>query len=139
MAEAKTQPTGASVAAFIAAQDDPVRRQDCQDLVEMMRAATGVGPEMWGTSIVGFGRYRYRYASGTEGEWPVIGFSPRRQELVVYLMPGYEEQKALLARLGKHRIGKSCLYLKRLDGIDRVVLGEMIDASVAAMAAQRVA
>jgi hypothetical protein len=138
MAEAKTQPTGASALDFIATLADPVRRQDCLDLVAMMQAATGAAPVLWGSAIVGFGRYRYRYASGREGEWPVIGFSPRKQDLVVYLMPGFEDQQALLQRLGRHRIGKSCLYLKRLDGIDRVVLGEMIDTSVAAMAANRV-
>ena len=138
MAEAKTQPTAASALDFIGSLADPVRRQDCLDLVAMMRAATGAGPVMWGTAIVGFGRYRYRYASGREGDWPVIGFSPRKQDLVVYLMPGFEQQQALLQRLGRHRIGKSCLYLKRLDAIDRVVLGEMIDTSVAAMAARRI-
>jgi hypothetical protein len=138
MSDAKTQPTDASVPDFIAAQDDPVRREDCMDLVAMMRAATGAEPVMWGASIVGFGRYRYRYASGAQGEWPVIGFAPRRQDLVVYLMPGFDGQQRLLQRLGRHRTGRSCLYLKRLDAIDRVALGELIDASVAAMAARRI-
>jgi hypothetical protein len=138
MSEAKTQPTRASVPKFIQSQADPVRRQDCQDLVAMMRAATGAEPVMWGEAIVGFGRYRYRYASGHEGEWPIIGFSPRKNDLTVYLMPGFDQQQALLTMLGKHRTGKSCLYLKRLDQVDRDVLRQMIDNSVAAMTDQRV-
>lgn len=138
MGDAKTEPTSASALEFIGKLADPVRRQDCLDVVAMMRAATGAEPVLWGSAIVGFGRYRYRYASGHEGEWPVIGFSPRKQDLVVYLMPGFDQQRELLQHLGRHRTGKSCLYLKRLDAIDRVVLGEMIDSSVAAMADRRI-
>lgn len=138
MAENKTQPTDASVESFIDAIADPRRREDCRRVAAMMQAASGAPPVMWGAAIVGFGRYRYTYASGRTGDWPVIGFSPRKHDLTLYLMPGFEQLTALLQKLGKHKTGKSCLYLKSLDQVDLAALQEMIDRSVAAMAPQRI-
>ena len=134
----KTVPTQASVKAFIAGVDDATRRADCLALVKMMEQATGEKAVMWGDAIVGFGTYRYRYASGTAGDWPVAAFSPRKNDLTVYLMPGFEAQSELLARLGKHKTGKVCLYLKRLADVDLAVLQALIDRSVAAMAPMRI-
>ena len=134
----KTRPTGASVAAFIDAVPDERRRADCREVGLMMQTASGAPSEMWGPSIVGFGRYRLLYANGREDDWPVIAFSPRKQDLVLYLMPGFEERRDLLARLGRHRTGKVCLYLKRLSDVDPAVLRELVDASVAGMAGRRI-
>jgi hypothetical protein len=134
MAENKTQPTTASVPEFLAAITDRQRRQDCQTLVTMMQELTGVPPVLWGTSIVGFGRVAYTYASGRRGEWFLLGFSPRKQDLSLYLMGCGGPDPALLARLGKHRRGVACLYLKRLAGIDLGVLRELCQASLAASA-----
>lgn len=138
MAEPKTQPTKASVAAFLAAIPDDQRRKDCQAVAKMMQEATGEKPVLWGTSIVGFGTYRYKYASGREGDWPVIGFAPRRNDLTLYIMPGFERFAGLLAKLGRHKSAKSCLYLKRLADVDGAVLKELIGKSVAAMEKVRV-
>ncbi len=137
-AAAKTQPTAASVDAFLDAIADPQRREDCRRVRTLMEAATGAPAVMWGAAIVGFGRYRYRYASGHEGEWPVTGFSPRKNDLTLYIMPGFEQQPALMAGLGKFKTGKSCLYLKRLDDVDPVALERLVRWSVEAMAPQRV-
>ena len=137
MAENKTQPTDASVEAFLAAIPDPTRREDCRRVASMMQAAAGAPPVMWGASIVGFGRYRYTYASGRSGDWPIIGFSPRKNDLTLYLMPGFEQHADRLAKLGKHKNGKSCLYLKKLADVDLAVLEELIAWSVQAMAPQR--
>lgn len=139
MAEAKTRPTGASVADFIATVPDETKRADCQALVKLMQKATGRKAEMWGDAIVGFGRYEMTYANGSTAEWPVIGFSPRKNDLTVYLMEGFEQQQALLSKLGKHKTGKVCLYLKRLADVDTAVLGQLIDHSVQSMAGRRVA
>lgn len=138
MAEAKTRPTKASVAAFLAAIPDAQRRQDCKLVAKLMQEATGARPVLWGANIVGFGTYRYKYASGREGDWPVIAFSPRKNDLTLYIMPGFGDNADLLARLGKHKTGRSCLYLKRLSDVDLAVLREIIAGSVAAMARQRV-
>lgn len=137
-AEAKTQPTTASVDAFLDAIADPQRREDCRRVRALMEAATGAPAVMWGEAIVGFGRYRYRYASGREGEWPVTGFSPRKNDLTLYIMPGFDRQAGLMATLGKYRTGKSCLYLKRLADVDATALEQLVRWSVAAMAPQRV-
>jgi hypothetical protein len=134
----KTVPTGASVDAFLDQQADPARRADCQALRRMMEAATGQPAVMWGDAIVGFGTWRYAYASGATGDWPVLGFSPRKNDLTVYLMPGFEALQPLLDRLGKHKTGKVCLYLKRLADVDTAVLQQLMAASVAAMADRRV-
>ena len=136
--ENKTQATAASVDAFLDAIADPQRRDDCRRVRALMEAATGAPAVMWGPSIVGFGRYRYRYDSGREGEWMVTGFSPRKNDLTLYLMPGFEQHADRLAKLGRHKTGKSCLYLKKLADVDLAVLDELITWSVQAMAPQRI-
>lgn len=138
MSEPKTQPTKTTLAAFLAAIDDPDRRADCAAVAKLMQKISGEKAVIWGTSIVGFGRYRYRYASGQEGDWPVVGFSPRKNDLTLYLMRGFDGEEALLAQLGKHKIGKSCLYLKSLKSIDTAVLEQLVERAVAAMEPQRV-
>jgi len=138
MAELKTKPTQASVLDFLGMLSDDQRRNDCLVVLELMKAATGAEPVMWGSSIVGFGRYQYRYKSGRQGEWPVISFSPRKNDLTLYIMPGFDRYESLLARLGKHKTGKSCLYLKRLSDVDLSILIELIGESVKAMAPLRV-
>jgi hypothetical protein len=130
MADLKTRPTGLSVSAFINAIEDGRTRRDCQLLAKMMAEATGSRPKMWGPSIVGFGSYHYRYASGKEAEWPLTGFSPRKQNLTLYIMSGFEGYEDLLARLGKHKTGKACLYVRSLDDLDLAVLKRLIRASV---------
>ena len=130
MAEAKTKLTGVSPATFINTIDER-RRSDCRELIALMRDVTGQPAKMWG-AIVGFDSYRVKYANGKEADWPLTGFSPRKQDLVLYLGPGIEN-KQLLAKLGKHKTGKGCLYLKRLDDVDRSVLRALIEASVRAM------
>lgn len=126
MAVNKTKPTAASVEEFIAAVPDPQKREDARTLTAMMSRLSGEKPYMWGSTIVGFGTYRYKYDSGREGEAGRIGFSPRAKEHVIYLIDGYAGKEAQLARLGKHRIGKSCLYIKKLSDVDQGVLEEMI-------------
>lgn len=130
----KTAPTAASVGAFLDAVPDPRRRAEGHALRAMFERVAGWPATMWGPSIVGFGRYRYRYDSGREGEMFRTGFSPRKSALVVYLLDGFPRQAELLARLGPHTTGKSCLYLKRLDRVDMEVLEEMVRASIAWMA-----
>ena len=136
--EPKTVPTKASVQDFIAAQPDEQRRADCLALLKLMQAATGEKAVMWGSAIVGFGAYRTSYANGSTGDWPVVAFSPRKNDLTLYITPGFDGHEALLARLGKHKTGKVCLYLKRLSDADPSVLKAIIEASVDAMAPQRV-
>lgn len=125
MAENKTKPSKASVAGFIAAIKDPERREDCKTLVRLMQKATGERPVMWG-SMVGFGQFHYRYKSGHEGDCFRMGFASRKPELVLYIMNGLASQKALLAKLGKHRTGKSCLYIRRLADVDAKVIAKLI-------------
>lgn len=129
MAEPKTRPTKASVASFIAAVPDEVKRADCKALVKMMQAATGCKPVMWGDAIVGFGSRPIKYANGTELDWPVIGFSPRKQDLTIYIMSGFGKLQPLLKKLGKHKTSVSCLYVKKLADIDIEVLGKILKAS----------
>ncbi len=132
MAELKTRPTDASVDDFIAGIEGEGRRTDCRTLVELMRRVTGAEPVTWGPSIVGFGSYHYRYASGREGDWMLAGFSPRKRELTVYVMAGFEGAAAILERLGPHRASAgSCLYLKRLSDVNLEALEELVRASVA--------
>lgn len=133
MTEAKTKPTKQSVAAFLGKIKDERQRADAEALVEMMREITKVEPVMWGTSIIGFGSYRYEYASGRAGDWPIAALSPRAQTLVVYIMPGFEEFEDLLAKLGKHKTGSSCLYLKRLADVHIPTLKKIVTKSVAMM------
>ena len=130
MSKMKTTPTQASVDAFIEAVEDEQKRADSRAIATMMSAATGAPAQMWGTSIVGFGRYHYRYASGREGDFMIAGFSPRKRALTLYIMAGFSEYDALLALLGKHTIGKSCLYIKRLADVDQAVLREIVERSV---------
>ncbi|MFJ6197500.1 DUF1801 domain-containing protein [Micromonospora sp. NPDC092111] len=126
-----TAPTGQSVEEFLAAVPNESRRVDARRLIALMRDITGEEPVMWGPSIIGFGRYHYRYDSGREGDSALAGFSPRKQHLVVYLVGGFEERYAsAVARLGPHKTGKGCLYLKSLDGVDLAVLRELVDRSV---------
>ena len=129
MAEAKTQRTSAGVDAFLAAIDDDQRRRDCHALAAMMREITGAEPAMWGDAIVGFGVYHYTYASGRSGDWPLVGFSPRKQNLALYLMPGFDEQGDLLQRLGKHKTSKACLYINKLADVDVAVLEQLVTLS----------
>ncbi|MEV4642262.1 DUF1801 domain-containing protein [Actinoplanes sp. NPDC049548] len=124
MAGPRTVRTGASVGDFLAAVPDPKRRADAQTLVALMAEATGAAPEMWGDTIIGFGCYHYRYASGQEGDWPPVGLSPRKTALTVYLSAGYDEH--LLTKLGPHRAGRSCLHVRRLADIDPDVLRALV-------------
>lgn len=138
MAEPKTKETKASVSAFLKKIADQNRRQDCFALVDIMRDITKEEPRMWGTSIVGFGRYHYKGASGREGDWMMIGFSPRKGDLTLYIMGGFDESANLMKRLGKHKTGKSCLYLKSLADVDLAVLKKLVTKSVKSMASQRI-
>jgi hypothetical protein len=134
----KTRPTTASVADFIAAQPDATRRADCLALQRLMQDATGEPAILWGDAIIGFGAYGMDYANGKTLDWPLVAFSPRKGDISVYLMPGLDGYAERLQRLGKHKTGKVCLYIKRLADIELGVLDELIRASVAAMAPQRV-
>ncbi|HUW09134.1 MAG TPA: DUF1801 domain-containing protein [Anaerolineae bacterium] len=133
MAELKTQKNESSVEAFLSAVEHGKRRADGFAILELMREVTGEEPAMWGTSIVGFGTYRYRYASGREAEWMLAGFSPRKQNMTLYIMDGFDQYKELLSRLGKYRAGKSCLYISKLEDVDSGVLRELVQQSVAHM------
>lgn len=137
MADAKTRPTATTFDQFLARSVVPARHADCLSIATMMHAATGDAPVMWG-SIVGFGRYQYHYANGRLGVWPVVAFAPRKADLTLYIMPGFDRFDALLAKLGKYKTGKACLYIKRLADVDAAVLQMIIAASVAAMASRRV-
>jgi len=128
----KTRPTRVSPAAFIQAITHPQRRADALELVQMMRAITGTSPRMWGPTIIGFDQVHYVYPTGREGDIPLAGFSPRKQALVIYLGPGIDN-KSLLSRLGKHKAGVGCLYINKLDDVDRTVLKKLIGNSVLEM------
>ena len=130
MTQNKTVKTGASVDEFMAAVENRRRREDGLVLLNMMRDVTGLEPEMWGPSIIGFGSYHYRYESGREGDMPLIGLSPRKQSLSLYIMSGFDEYQELLGKLGKHRTGASCLYINKLADVDMGVLREMVSQSV---------
>lgn len=129
MAELKTQQNEGDVDAFLASVDNATRREDAIAVRKMMAEVTGEPGSMWGDAIVGFGHYSYRYATGREGEWFKVGFSPRKQNLTLYLMTGFEDHTDTLDRLGKHSLGKSCLYIKRLADIDPDVLRELVTES----------
>jgi len=131
MASQKTLPSDENVEAFIAAVPDDHRREDAQTLCSLLGEWTGEPPTMWGASIVGFGHYRYRYDSGREGTAPLVGFSPRKAHLVVYLVGGFEDRyPKLLEELGPHKTGKGCLYLKRLDDVDDAALRALVERTV---------
>lgn len=125
MGELKTKKTNASVDAFLQGVDEK-RREDCRALVRLMHAATNAEPKMWGASIVGFGDYKYKYDSGREGEWFQMGFSPRKNDLTLYILPGVKKFKTHLARLGPHKTSVSCLYIKRLADVDVSVLEALV-------------
>jgi len=130
MAENKTKPTDASVEDFLSAVEHQQRREDGFELLELMKEVTNEDPVMWGPSIVGFGSYHYKYESGREGDMPKTGFSPRKQSLTVYIMSGFEKYTALLDKLGKHKLGKSCLYINKLADVDKNILREIIRKSI---------
>lgn len=136
-AELKTKENDASVEAFIDQQPEAVAA-DCRVIMQIMRKATGEEPRMWGASIVGFGKYRYKGASGREGEWMLTGLSPRKANLSVYILSGLEQHAALLQKLGKHSTGKGCLYIKRVGDVDVKVLEQLIKARVKALEKMRV-
>jgi hypothetical protein len=138
MAELKTKETNESVTAFLDNIADKRRREDCLAVVDIMRAVTKEEPRMWGSSIVGFGRYHYKYESGREGDWMITGFSPRKGDLTLYIMGGFEAFPDLMQGLGKYKTGKSCLYIKKLADVDAAVLRKLITKSVKQMAPQRI-
>lgn len=134
MPENKTRPTDVDVAAFLEAVEPAVRRADAIVLDALFRRITGWEPRLWGPSMVGYGSYAYTYATGHSGVSLATGFSPRKAAQSIYIMPGYQDHLALLDRLGKHKIGKSCLYVTRLDDVDLAVLEEIIRAGLADLA-----
>lgn len=133
MTATKTRHTGASVSEYIASRAKGRQAADCREVMALLRKITGKGPKMWGPSIVGFGNYRYTYDSGHSGEAPLVGLAIRGRDLVVYLLPAGARQKALLAKLGKHTMGKSCLYFRQLADLDKAVLEQLIVDSVTAV------
>ena len=136
MAELKTKQNEQDVYEFLDGVSNETRKNDSYKVLELMQTATGVEPKMWGDSIVGFASYHYKYASGREGDWFLTGFSPRKQSLTLYIMPGFDEYEALLEELGKHKIGKSCLYINKLEDVDISVLRKLVEKSVKKMAEQ---
>jgi hypothetical protein len=136
MADVKTKATTQSVAAFLGQLDDKAKQADCAEIVRMMTRATGQKPAMWGSSIVGFGTYHYRYESGREGDMALVSFAPRKSEIVLYLPEEFPERPELLAKLGKHKTGKACLYIKKLADVDMAVLEKLVTRSVQFMLAK---
>ncbi len=130
MTELKTKVNDADVVAFLNGVADERKRQDCFAVLELMRRVTGEEPKMWGASIVGFGAYHYVYATGNSGDWLLTGFAPRAQNITLYIIAGFDQYPDLMARLGKYKTGKSCLYVKRLADVDLTVLEELVAMSV---------
>lgn len=130
MPENKTKVTETSVESYLSAIEDGARRKDCEALVELMSQVTNEQPRMWGTSIVGFGTYHYKYESGREGESSLAGFSSRKGDIALYLAANYPGHAELLARLGKHKMGKACLYIRRLSDVDLPTLEKLVARSV---------
>lgn len=130
MAENKTKPTPQSVADFIAGVENPKRRADAEVLDAMFQRVTGWQPRMWGPTMVGYGQYHYTYDSGRSGDCLATGFSPRKANLVLYIMPGYTDFGHILARLGKHKLGKACLYINKLADVDMAVVEEIVRAGL---------
>ncbi len=133
MAELKTKDTNASVEKFLNKIPDETRREDCFKIAKMMEEITGHEPKMWGPSIIGFGSFHYKYASGREGDWPIAAFSPRKQDLTVYILPGLASYGDLMQQLGKYRSAKSCLYIKRLSDVHVPTLKKLIRESIKTM------
>jgi hypothetical protein len=129
-AELKTKQTEQSVAEFLGSVSDDKKRQASWKILELMQAATQAEPKMWGEGIIGFGQYHYKHASGREGDWFLTGFSPRKQNLTLYIMTGFDQYETLLGKLGKYKTGKACLYINKLEDIDLEVLKELIEKSV---------
>ncbi|MEU4428931.1 DUF1801 domain-containing protein [Actinoplanes sp. NPDC024001] len=129
MAEPKTTRNSEDVATYLATVTDAKRRADAEAACALMAEVTGAEPTMWGSAIIGFGTYHYKYASGREGDWPAVALSPRKQALTLYLSSGFEGYDDLMSRLGPHRTGKSCLYLKRLADVDQDVLRELVEGA----------
>ena len=138
MAELKTKETAASVSAFIDKIADEGQRKDCLAVIEIMRGVTKEEPKMWGSSIVGFGRRHLKYPSGRELDWMIIGFSPRKSDLTLYLMGGLDSFPDLMKRLGKYKTGKGCLYIKNLEDVDAKVLRKLVTESVKLVGAERI-
>ncbi len=136
MAELKTKETKASVEKFLNTVSDKKKREDCFKILEMMKQVTKEEPKMWGSSIVGFGNYHYKYESGHEGDTCITGFSPRKQNLTLYIMPGFERYEELMKKLGKYKTGVSCLYIKKLEDVDEKVLKELMVSSFKYMKAK---
>lgn len=130
MAELKTQKNDASVEAFLNGVENQKRREDAFVILDLMKKITRSEPNMWGSSIIGFGSYHYKYASGREGDWFSVGFSPRKQSMSLYIMSGFKRYDEILSKLGKYKTGKSCLYINKLEDIDMNVLEQLISASV---------
>jgi hypothetical protein len=130
MAELKTKLNDASVEDFINAVKDEQTREDCRAVAKLMQEATKAEPKMWGANIVGFGIYTYKYASGKTGDWPMVGFSPRKQNLTLYVMGGFEDHDELMEKLGKFTCGKSCIYIKRLSDLHLPTLKKLLKASI---------
>ena len=130
MTELKTKVNKVNVNKFLKSVKDEQKREDCYKVLEIMKKTTKAEPKMWGTSIIGFGTYHYKYASGREGDWMLVGFSPRKQNLTLYIMSGFDEYDSLMKKLGKHSTGKSCLYIKKLEDVNMKVLKELITKSV---------
>jgi hypothetical protein len=133
MAELKTKANDASVESFLNGIQDETKRNDAFQILEMMKKVTKSQPKMWGTSIIGFGDYHYKYASGREGDYFLTGFSPRRQNLTLYISGGFDEHGDLLDKLGKYTLGKGCLYIKKLEDVDTKVLRHLVERSVKKM------
>jgi hypothetical protein len=138
MAELKTKETTDSVSAFLDKVADEGRRADCRAVVDIMQSVTKEEPRMWGSSIVGFGRYHYKGKSGREGEWPVTGFSPHKSDLTLYIMGGFDKFPELMNGLGKYKTAKSCLYIRKLSDVDVKVLRKLVAQSVKLMAPKRI-
>ena len=129
-AENKTMPTKVSVRDFVNSVENEIRRRDAKALMKIFKDVTGMSPQMWGPSLIGYGRYHYKYESGREGDMLMTGFSPRKANLVLYIMPGYLDLEEKLSRLGKHKLGKACLYINKLADVDVDVLKEIITYGV---------
>jgi len=133
MSEPKTKKNSAGVEGFLKSVENEKRREDSFAVLDLMKEVTGEEPTMWGTSIVGFGTYHYKYASGREGDWMKVGFSPRKKNLTLYIMEGFSSYDSLLDKLGKYSTGKSCLYINKLEDVDQAVLKELVKQSVETM------
>ncbi len=133
MSEVKTKKNEASVEGFLKSVENEKRREDSFVVLDLMKEVTGEKPTMWGTSIVGFGSYHYKGASGREGDWMKVGFSPRKQNMTLYIMDGFGSYDSLLDKLGKYKTGKSCLYINKLEDVNQTVLRELVNQSFASV------